>query len=347
MPAVAVRDIAIHPRDNDIIVATHGRGIYILDDAAPLQQIAAAVKNEAFLFPIRPAIRWAGGGGSFRNNPRDYLAPNPTAGAWINVYLRTAPSGPVTITIGDKAGKTVRTIRARGEAGLNRFVWNLRYDIPGQRPPEPGGRGEMPAGGGAGGGRGGGGSQGPAVNPGEYAVKVSVGGREFTGTASVRLDPQVQASPADLEAQLQGAFAALALQTRMNGVMERVDAMITQLTAIDTQLATQQPAPAYRPLLTKTLDTVKAYRDEKLARPVAGLGYRQYPRLREDVQSLVGYFNRGFRAPNDGELTRLRDLTGEVAKAEAAVNGFITKDVAAINEAMKAAPRVVIEPIRK
>jgi hypothetical protein len=121
MPPVAVRDIAVHPRDNDIIVATHGRGIYILDDAAPLQQIAAAVKSDAFLFPIRPVIRWAGSSGTFRSNERDWLAPNPPPGAWINVYLRTAPSGPVTITITDKAGKTVRMLRQRGEAGLNRF----------------------------------------------------------------------------------------------------------------------------------------------------------------------------------------------------------------------------------
>ena len=60
MPPVAVRDIAIHPRDNDIIVATHGRGIYILDDAAPLQQIETAMRSDAYLFPIRPAIRWGG-----------------------------------------------------------------------------------------------------------------------------------------------------------------------------------------------------------------------------------------------------------------------------------------------
>ncbi len=131
MPPVAVRDIAIHPRDNDVIVATHGRGIYILDDAAPLQMIGKAVKNDAFLFPIRPAIRWAGASGTFRANERDWIAPNPPAGAWINVYLKSAPTGPVTITIADKAGKAVRTLRQRGEAGVNRFVWNLRHDLPG------------------------------------------------------------------------------------------------------------------------------------------------------------------------------------------------------------------------
>ncbi|MCK7475905.1 MAG: hypothetical protein MZV49_25820 [Rhodopseudomonas palustris] len=94
MPPVAVRDIAIHPRDNDVIVATHGRGIYILDDAAPLQQIGQADEE-----PTRscsrsgPAIRWAGGGGTFRQNERDWIAPNPPPGAWINVYLKTRAAG--------------------------------------------------------------------------------------------------------------------------------------------------------------------------------------------------------------------------------------------------------------
>jgi hypothetical protein len=87
---------------------------------------------------------------------------------------------------------------------------------------------------------------------------------------------------------------------------------------------------------------LKAFRDDELVRPIPGLGCRQYPRLREDVQSLVGYFGRGLRAPNEGELTRLKDLTGEVAKAEAKMNGFITTDIAAINDAMKSAPRIVV-----
>ena len=345
MPPVAVRDIAIHPRDNDIIVATHGRGIYILDDAAPLQQIAVAMKREAYLFSMRPAIRWAGGGGSFRANPRDWVAPNPAAGAWINLYLRTAPAGPVTITIADKAGRTVGTIRGRAEAGVNRFVWNLRHELPGQRAAGPAaGAADMPAGGR---GRGGGGSQGPAVNPGTYTVTVRAGSVELAGPLEVRLDPGVQASAADLEAQLQAAFAALALQSRVNTVVERVDSLIAQLTTVDAQAARETPPPAYRARIAQALGRLKAFRDEELARPIQGLGYRQYPRLREDVQSLVGYFGRGFGAPNEGELTRMKDLTAEVAKAEAKLNDLVLADIGAINDAMKNAPRIVVEPIKK
>jgi photosystem II stability/assembly factor-like uncharacterized protein len=336
IPAVAVRDIAIHPRDNDIIVATHGRGIYILDDAAPLQQIGAALRGDAYLFPVRPAIRWAGGGSTFRANERDFVAPNPAPGAWINVYLR-AP-GPVTITISDKAGRPVRTLRQRGEAGVNRFAWNLRYDIPGQRPPTATPAAEAPAGG-----RFGGGPQGPAAVPGEYAVKVQAGEQELTGTCEVRLDPRVQVSAADLEAQLQASFAALALQARVNAVIERVDSLVSQLTALDGQGATQQPPPAYRPQVTKALAALKAFRDESLARPLSGLGYRQYPRLREDVQSLAGYFNRGFRAPNAGEQARMKDLGEEVARAEARLAAIVAGEIAAINEATRALPRIVVD----
>ena len=336
MPPVAVRDIAIHPRDNDLIVATHGRGIYILDDLAPLQQLQTALKADAHLFPIRPAIRWGGGGSTFRANERDWLAPNPAAGAWFNVYLKSAPAQPLSVTVADKAGKVVRTLRVRGEAGVNRFVWNLRHDVPGERPPQPAAtpQPEAPAG------RFGGGPQGPAVNPGDYTVKVSVGGKELTGQVTVRLDPNVQAAPADLEAQLQSAFAALALQTRVNAVVERVDSLLAQLTAIDAQAGRLAETPSYRRPVNDAMSKVKAFRDEELVRPVAGLGYRQYPRLREDVQSLVGYFNRGFRKPNEGELARLKDLTAEVEKAEAKLKAVVAGEIAAVNEAFKGEPRV-------
>jgi photosystem II stability/assembly factor-like uncharacterized protein len=345
MPPVAVRDIAIHPRDNDIIVATHGRGIFILDDAAPIQQIAAAMKGDAFLFPIRPAIRWAGGAGMFRSNERDWIAPNPPAGALINAYLKTSPSGPATITITDKAGRTVRTQRARPAAGVNRFVWNLRYDTPGGDRPQAGPDpfGDMPA---AVRERFGGGAQGPVVIPGDYKVTVKVGDRELTGNVTVKLDPGVQASAADLDAQFQAAVTAAALQSRVNVVIERVDQVLTQLSALDAELARQSPAPSYRARVTKAMSTLKSFKDEELVRPIAGLGYRQYPRLREDVQSLAGYLNRGFRAPNEGERTRMQDLTVTVGKAEAKFNALVAADIASINDAMKAAPHVVAVPIK-
>ena len=352
MPPVAVRDIAVHPRDNDLIVATHGRGIYILDDAGPLQSIGRATQADAFLFPVRPAIRWAGTSGMFRANERDWIAPNPPAGALINVYLKSAPKEPVVITIADKAGRTVRTLRAAGAAGVNRFVWNLRHDLPGAQPAGPTGRGggpgqagtPPPAGMGAGGR--GGGTQGPLVLPGSYTVKVEAGGRTMTEPVEVTLDPGVKAAAADLEAQLATSQEAIALASKVNAIVERVEAMLTQLATLDAQLSRQAPAPAVRAQVKQALEALSRFRDDELARPAPGLGYRQYPRLREDVQSLAGYLQRGFRVPNAGELERMKDLAAEVEKAVAKVNGFITKDIAAINDALKSAPRLDVAPIK-
>jgi hypothetical protein len=190
------------------------------------------------------------------------------------------------------------------------------------------------------------GSFGPTVVPGDYAVKVNADGQELTGNLTVTLDPGVQATPADLEAQLKASFGALALQARVGDVIDRVDAMSSQLTALDAQLAKQTPAPAVRGQVKSALDTLKKFKDEELVRPIPGLGYRQYPRLREDVQSLSGYLTRGFRAPNAGEVERMKDLTAQVDQAVAKANGLIAKDIAAINEAMKASPRIAVEVIK-
>jgi hypothetical protein len=341
MPPVPVRDLVIHPRDNDIIVATHGRGFYILDDASALQGLGKAMKTEAYLFPTRPAVRWGASSGMFRSNQRDWMAPNPPAGAYFDVYLRNSTPEPVTITITDKAGKTVRVLREpRAAAGVNRVVWNLRYDNPSApRPVAPvPGMADVPP---AIAERFGGGNQGPMALPGEYGVKVKAGAQELTGTARVVLDPAVQASPTDMQAQLDASFTMMAMRGRVNAVIERVDGLMTQLTAFEAMIAGQSPVPAYRADVRAALDKLNAFRDTDLARPLPGLGYRQYPRLREDVQSIADGVARGFRPLTEGEKLRMKELAELTDKAAARLNGIITGDIAKINDATKTMPRIV------
>ena len=183
LPTVRVDDILVHPRDNDLIVGTHGRSIYILDDITALQQLSEAVMStDAYLFDIRPATRWVedtmlsrGLGGA-----KHFRAPNPAAGTAVSYYLKSPASGDVKITISDARGAVVRDLNGTNEAGLNRVQWNLARNPP------------LGAGPGRGGGRGGrGGTQfvvGNAVEPGAYIVKLSVGGKEFTTTAIVEPD---------------------------------------------------------------------------------------------------------------------------------------------------------------
>ncbi len=129
LPTVSVDDIQIHPREHDLIIATHGRSIYVMDDISGLEQLTAAkLEQKAVLFDPRPATEFyenrIGGiwGAHF------FKAKNPAYGAYINYYLSGTPSDDVTITIEDAKGHKVRELEATNRAGLNRVVCDLQGD---------------------------------------------------------------------------------------------------------------------------------------------------------------------------------------------------------------------------
>ncbi|MEK6405943.1 MAG: hypothetical protein AABN34_03155 [Acidobacteriota bacterium] len=270
VPPVAVRDIVVHPRDNDLIIATHGRGVYILDSATALQEIATAKANDVFLFDVRQATRYQMWGRDSNLGQRTFTAQNPPSGALIDYYLKADVNGPIVITVADKSGKTIRTIRSTAnKAGVNRAVWDLRYDPPTPAPGSgPGGGGgvgrgggqgaggggqgraaaavqagaptaapaaqalaEQPAGEGFGGGRFGGGG-GPAVVPGDYTITLRAAGKQLSKTVRVGLDPRVKISDAELAAQLDAALKLRDLSSTLNSVVARVDDLTRQLTAL-------------------------------------------------------------------------------------------------------------------
>ena len=279
VPAVAVRDIAVHPRDNDLIIATHGRGVYILDSAIALQQIATAKTNDVFLFDVPQAIRYQMWGRDSNLGQRIFAAQNPPAGALIDYYLKSDVNGPIVITVADKSGKTIRTIRSNdNKAGVNRVVWDLRYDppvpAPGAGPGGGGGAGGFGRGGGGGGqGRGAAGAQagtpapvpaaqatgegaaggfgggrfggggGPAVVPGEYTITLRAAGKQLTRTVRVGLDPRIKVSEADLNAQLDAGLKLRELSSTLNGVVARIDDLTRQLTAL-SETTRRIPDPA-------------------------------------------------------------------------------------------------------
>ncbi|HYT75959.1 MAG TPA: hypothetical protein VEL79_14490, partial [Vicinamibacterales bacterium] len=389
MPPVPVRDVQVHPRDNDLIVATHGRGIYILDDVTPLQRISAALSTDAQLFDVRPATRWTVWNKDGNLGQAVWSAPNPPAGAILDYYLKSGQNG-VVITITDTSGKLVRTIRnVPGAAGVNRTEWDLRYDpstSSGQAGVTGGGRGGRGGRGGApvegavqteepgrGGGRFGGGG-GPLVLPGEYTVTLRAGGKEDRKTVSVEMDPRVPATAADLQAQLDAALPMRDLTSRANAAVDRANNLITQLTALQERVgrpgrarsgtssaendgatggprALQAPpqGPASNELATAVdaaLTAVTKLRDDDLTRPYPNMGYRQYPRIREEITSLSGSISRSPNRPTDGETLRMKELTEELDRAVAALNRIQTDQIGKINDMMKNAPFIVTETIR-
>ena len=175
-PTVRTDDILVHPRENDLIVASHGRSVWIADDITPLQQLTQAVRDsDATLFDIRPTVAWVN---DQQNNQqvggqKVFEGENAPRGAAINYYLKSAATGDVKITITNASGATIRTLDGPKTAGINRVMWNLAPQ------PQPGQQQ-----GGFGGGRGGGG----AVEPGSYNVTLEVAGKKFTKPLQVLQD---------------------------------------------------------------------------------------------------------------------------------------------------------------
>jgi hypothetical protein len=194
MPRVRIDDILIHPREGDLIAGTHGRGIYILDDITPLQQMTQRVADaDAHLFDVRPAVNWLNDVRYSRaaTGAKIYRGVNAAPGTAISYYLKSAPAGDVKLTVSDYTGRVIRNLVATKDAGLNRVQWNLRADPP-PRPANLRGFGGG-GGGGQGGGGGGGGfgalfNVGPPVEAGTYVVKLTVGGKDYTTRVVVEPD---------------------------------------------------------------------------------------------------------------------------------------------------------------
>ena len=177
LPTARVDDILVHPRDGDLIVATHARSVWIADDITPLQQLGAVANQDVALFDVRPAISYLNDqqSGQQMGGQKAFAGENPPRGTTISYYLKSAASGDVKITIADVNGRTIRTLDGTKAAGINRVTWNLA-------PTPPQGQGQ---GGGGGGGRGG---FGGAVDPGTYIVTLTANGKTVTKPVTVLQD---------------------------------------------------------------------------------------------------------------------------------------------------------------
>lgn len=258
LPAVPVDDIRIHPRENDLVLGTHGRGIYIMEDIAPLEGLTSEVLAAgAHLFPVRRATLynpytpqgWT---------PGVYVSPNPPAGALIRYYVGEAGagggvvaaspagngadgegvpadgSGQPTITILDDGGEVVRELTGPGAAGIQQVRWDLRIEPPytPSGPPQQ-----------FGGGFGGGQARGPRVLPGTYTVRLEAAGRTQEEEVVVRLDPRVDMSRADLEARQEALMSAYDLAGPVYEAGRAVQRVTTKLMEVSALLREQEETP--------------------------------------------------------------------------------------------------------
>jgi len=194
LPTLPFNDLVIHPRENDLVLASHGRGIWILDKINALQELTpAVVSSPAHLFTVAPAYEIRQTNLKAHAGDMVFRGENPANGTLIDFWL-AAPDTAVTLSVHDAAGQLVQAIPAGGARGLargvNRAVWNLRHaDVPlrgGFGDDDDAPRGAT--------------TPGPFVAPGTYTVRLASGGRTMEQKVDVREDPRLDVTPADRRA---------------------------------------------------------------------------------------------------------------------------------------------------
>ena len=221
MPAVSVHDIRIQPQFDDLVLATHGRSIWVMDDIRPLQELPKAVAAGAMLFPPRTSYEY-NLTNSTEGTYTNYAAKNPPYGVPITYYQATPQAHVPMLTILDEAGHTVRTLKGTNQAGLNRIVWNFTTS-----PPVQWSGAANPAFAGP--------SDGAMVVPGIYAARLSLNGHTFLEHFAVKADPDAT----ETLAQMQRSYKAFA---RLNALYSDVDTMLNHLDTVGKALSAEPTA---------------------------------------------------------------------------------------------------------
>jgi photosystem II stability/assembly factor-like uncharacterized protein len=238
LPHAPVYGIAIQEHFSDLVVATYGRGFWILDDMTPLRELAGApLSAAAKLLAPRPAYRFRSVEGPFTVAYDPSAGQNPEYGAPIHYWLTAASKDSVSLQILDSGGKLVRTLKGPGDAGLNRVWWDLRFELskearmrtpplyapeivvgPAGRPaPEDGYRHAVPA------------------PPGIYTIRLAVGGKEDNQQLELRKDPNSGGSEAGIQVQttlLQGIHDDLDRVAEMINTIESTRAQLVSLRGV-------------------------------------------------------------------------------------------------------------------
>lgn len=337
MPPVRIDDVKIHPRDNALIVGTHGRGIYLVDDLGPLEHLAEArAAAGPFLMPVQPQMVFTADGSvsSGTTGNRDYTGDNPPVGTTVS-YLLPQRAADVRLEIVGPDGATVRTLDAAGGAGLHHVAWNFRADAPWSGPPE------APQGGGGGGGGfggfggGGAGSQGPLVVPGSYTARLTVGDAVLERPVEVRPDPAVTLTMAQLRELYALRMEHLGLNARLQIAQRAVGDALEEVQGMEAALEAHGAAPdALRDQVAAALREVQA------ARQLLGAGGRFGGGGGDSVQgALSGAFgiHSGTVMPTAAEREALARGAERLPGAEAAVDAVVEGTLPGLRAALDAA----------
>jgi photosystem II stability/assembly factor-like uncharacterized protein len=346
-PTTPVFDLKFAKQTRDLVVATHGRGIFILDNIRPLEEISSAIESSSFhLFTPAPGTlfhHWTSSEGY-----AGYSAPNRPDGVMIDYFLKselkatpqekTQHETPVKIVVKGQNGAKVATVYGPTKAGINEFVWTMTYDGPHRvksaAPPQGGGFF--------------GGNRGPRVIPGVYHIAVTVNGQTQDASADVVPDPNLPVPPADFRAQTEAALSARNELSALNDMVNRIDTINAELHAFRNtvqQSSEDQIKNKYTQIrsqgdaLTKKLNSLedRVY-NTKVQRNAPEDNIHYLALLHGQLEGVAGTLAFRYDAPpNQIMQEEMTKLFGEVGQTLDEFNALLKTDVAQYNKAAHAA----------
>lgn len=340
LPVVPIHDLVV--KDTDLVAATHGRSFWILDDLTPLRELTDAVAQaDMHLFTPRATYRMEGGSAEIPG-----LGKNPPNGVIVYYFFKQKPEGEVKLEFLDARGNVIRTFSSRAreeeappspmaeffgigpapqrvpaEAGMNRFVWDLRYPDPVRVP------GAVTWGS----------ARGPKVVPGTYQVRLVVGGRTLVRSFEVRKDPRVTATQEELQEQFD-------LLMQIRDAITDVHAAVNQLRDVKRQLEELTKRLSNHPQGRALADSTRALQ-ERLTRieeellqtrneaPQDPLNFP--PKLNNQLITLYGVVASADARPTAAARARWEELKAEVARQLGDLRQVLDRDLADLNRRVK------------
>ncbi|HWX53908.1 MAG TPA: glycosyl hydrolase [Verrucomicrobiae bacterium] len=345
LPAVPIHDLNIH--EDDLVVATHGRAFWVLDDITPLRQIdSTSAARDMTLYKPQPAMRLYY---PDQVDRRGAVGDNPPPGAIFDYYLKTAPKDAkdkdeVKLEIFDSAGKLVRSLSSKAkkgeeqppewpdqvkevttipaDEGMNRYAWNLRWEPPVKIP------GAFYTGNGP---------QGPLALPGKYTVKLTVGKQTQTQPLEIVLDPRVKnASAEDLQKQFDLGLQVREANTELHRAVNQIRELRAQLKLLNQRYdgdSRLKPLLQQAEMLDKRMTPV----EEELIQvnmkgSEANLAFPN--KLNEEFDSFSSAI-QGDYAPTQQHYEVYKLLRGQLDQQMATWKQIMATDVQAFNDSVK------------
>jgi hypothetical protein len=324
-PSVAVREVQVHSRDHDLVLATHGRGIWIVDDLTPIRELTSnLLEREAAFLPGRLAQQRMPASGGWVEGDASFVGPNPPGGAMITYYQRTRHLfGPIKLEILDADGKLVDTIPASKRRGLNRVPWSMQV-----KPPRVPRAAQLAFGA----------SRGPRVPPGTYTVRLTKGDRTIETKLEIGVDKRAPYGPSERKEQFDAVMRAHALFEEMSSLVDRLDAARSVTAETAKALPDTDALGKKLRAFVERLDVLK----RKIVATKEGGAITGEERIREHLDGVYGALLSWEGKPARYQVERIEALRRELGDVAGELGALTAKELPPLDEQLK---RRKLEPI--